>query len=251
MPDAAQNKEDEGDNLKSLFLTILWALFIAFFLRVFIFQPFTIPSESMEPNLIRGDYIITSKYSVGYGRYAADPLPFPVKNGRFLEREPKRGDVIVFKPIDETQHFIKRLVGVPGDRIQLIDGILYINETPSPQLSTDIAGPRDARNYGAAVKVETIAGRNGHLTYDEVVNHPSDNSGVYVVPGGHYFMLGDNRDNSGDSRFDQPRGIGFVPAENIVGKAEFILLSARDEFSIIRPWTWNNVRGDRFFKGIR
>ncbi len=251
MSEAAQDGKEEKDNFKSLFLTILWALFIAFFLRVFIFQPFTIPSESMEPNLIRGDYIITSKYSVGYGKYAADPLPFPVRNGRLLEREPKRGDVIVFKPKDIKQHYIKRLVGVPGDRIQMIDGILYINNEPSPLVSTDLEGPKDAKDRGAMVKIETIAGRKGHFTFDDVVNHPNDNTGIYIVPDGHYFMIGDNRDNSGDSRFLQPQGIGFVPAENIVGKAEFILLSARDEFSIIRPWTWNNVRGDRFFKGIR
>jgi len=251
MSETAQNDEKQGDSFRSLFLTMLWALFIAFFLRVFIFQPFTIPSESMEPNLIRGDYIITSKYSVGYGRYAADPLPFPARNGRFLEREPKRGDVIVFKPKDHKQHFIKRLVGIPGDRIQMIDGILYINDAPSPLVSTDLAGPKDAKNRGAAVKIETIAGRKGHLIFDEIINDPSDNTGIYEVPKGHYFMIGDNRDNSGDSRFKQSRGVGFVPAENIVGKAEFILLSARDEFSIIRPWTWNNVRGDRFFKGIR
>jgi len=149
--EAAHDDKKQGDNLKSLFLTILWALFIAFFLRVFIFQPFTIPSESMEPNLIRGDYIITSKYSVGYGRYAADPLPFPARNGRFMEREPKRGDVIVFKPKDQKEHFIKRLVGVPGDRIQLVDGFQQILRDLGMPKTT--APPSKLRRYKTGMDI--------------------------------------------------------------------------------------------------
>lgn len=252
MAKADLDTPEESESFKSFFTTILGALFIAFLLRVFVFQPFTIPSASMEPNLIRGDYIITSKYSVGYGRFAADPLPFPAKNGRIFEREPKRGDVIVFKPKDTKEHYIKRLVGVPGDKIQMIAGILYINERPSPLLDTELRGPDDARHRGAQVKIETIAGNDPHLIFDHVLNSDTDDTGVYVVPAGHYFMIGDNRDNSGDSRMTFSKGgIGFVPSENIIGKAEFVLLSARDGFSIFKPWTWGKFRSDRFFKGIK
>lgn len=247
-----EKKEETSDSFGSLFVTILWALLIAFALRIFVFQPFTIPSESMEPNLIRGDYIITSKYSVGYGRYAADPLPFPSGKGRLFEREPNRGDVIVFKPKDLKQHYIKRLVGLPGDRIQMIAGILYINDVPVKLNIADIQGPEDARYFGAKVKKESIDGRRYHLVFDHIINNPSDNTGIYMVPDRHYFMLGDNRDHSGDSRMTLSEGgVGFVPAENIIGKAEFVLLSVKDGFSIFKPWTWGRVRGDRFFKGIK
>lgn len=240
------------DGWKSLFVTIFWALVIAFLLRIFVFQPFTIPSASMEPNLIEGDYIITSKYSVGYGRYAAEPLPFPVKSGRLFEREPKRGDIVVFKPENIRKHYIKRLVGLPGDRIQMIAGILYINEHPASLSDTDQKGPEDADYYGANTKVETIKGQNQYLIYDHIGNNDVDNTDVYLVPEGHYFMLGDNRDHSGDSRMTlRQGGINFVPAENIIGRAEFVLLSAREGFSLIKPWTWGELRGDRFFKGLR
>lgn len=243
---------EKKDGWKSLFVTVFWALVVAFLLRIFIFQPFTIPSGSMEPNLIEGDYIITSKYTVGYGRYAAEPLPFPVSKGRLFEREPSRGDVVVFKPKNIPKHYIKRLVGLPGDRIQMIAGILYINDEPSSLSTTRDKGPEDARNFGAVAQVETIAGQSQHLLYDTIGNSLTDNTEEFVVPAGHYFMIGDNRDRSGDSRMTKRQGgIGFVPSENIIGKAEFVLLSARDDFSLIKPWTWGELRKERFFKGIQ
>ena len=249
MADTAQ-EEDKKDGFKSLVVTMLWALLIAFVLRVLVFQPFTIPSESMVPNLIKGDYIIASKYSVGYGPYAADPLPIPVKNGRLFEREPKRGDVIVFKPDGERQHYVKRLVGLPGDRIQMISGILYINEQPSALSNTKLAGPLDIDKIGT-IKLETFSGGKKHIILDKVQNYDWDNTDVYLVPDRHYFMMGDNRDNSGDSRMRLHTGVGLIPSENIIGKAEFVLLSAQDGFSIFKPWTWGKLRGDRWFKGIK
>ncbi len=248
----AEDAGKEKSGWKNLFITVFWALVVAFLLRIFIFQPFTIPSASMEPNLIEGDYIITSKYTVGYGRYAADPLPFPVSEGRLFEREPKRGDVIVFKPKNIRKHYIKRLVGLPGDRIQMIAGILYINNEPSNLSETTDKGPVDADNYGAKVQIETIGGQSRHLIYDSIGNSLTDDTDEFIVPDGHYFMIGDNRDRSGDSRMTlRQGGIDFVPSENIIGKAEFILLSARQDFSLIKPWTWGELRRERFFKAIR
>jgi len=250
MADAAQDEDEKSGGFKNLFVTILWALIIAFLLRIFVFQPFTIPSESMVPNLIKGDYIIASKYSVGYGPHAADPLPIPVKNGRLFEREPNRGDVIVFKPEGDRQHFVKRLVGIPGDRVQMIAGILYINDEPSSLVATKLEGPKDRDGVGV-IKMETLPGTHKHLILDKIQNYDWDNTDVYLVPDGYYFMIGDNRDNSGDSRMRIHTGVGLIPSENIIGKAEFVLLSAEDGFSIFKPWTWNKIRGDRFFKGIK
>ena len=135
MTDAAEsNDEDEKKKggIRETLVTVLWALGIAFVLRTFIFQPFHIPTGSMVPGLLPGDYIITSKYSVGYGKYSATPFPFPKKKGRFFERELKRGDVIVFRPEGGNKTFIKRLVGLPGDQIQMKDGRLYLNGTQVP-----------------------------------------------------------------------------------------------------------------------
>ncbi len=245
-------KTEQKETVGGFLSTFFWALVIAFGLRTFIFQPFTIPSASMEPNLIEGDYIITSKYSVGYGRYAADPLPFPVKSGRLFERMPKRGDVIVFKPEGRKEHFIKRMIGLPGDKVQLVDGVLQINGTAIPQKVTKRIGPQDAKYSGAEILVETPMNNEDYLIFDHIKNNPSDNSSVFTVPVGYYFMMGDNRDHSGDSRMTAAQGgIGFVPAENLIGRAEFILLSAKDDFSLFKPWTWNRIRGDRFFVGLR
>ncbi|NNE58806.1 MAG: signal peptidase I [Hellea sp.] len=236
---------------KSLLTTIFVALLIAYLLRVFIFQPFTIPSASMEPNLIKGDYIITSKYSVGYGKYAAEPLRFPMKTGRLLERGPERGDIVVFKPVNNPKHYIKRVVGLPGDQVQMKSGELYLNDTLIVQTYADREGPKGAQDYGAQVMVETFRGESAHLIFEKEHNRLGDTP-VYHVPAGHYFMMGDNRDNSDDSRKTHADGgIGFVPSQNIIGKAEFILFSAKDDFSIIKPWTWSQFRADRFFKGLQ
>jgi len=234
--------------------TVLWALGIAFVLRTFIFQPFHIPSGSMLPGLMKGDYIITSKYSVGYGRHAATPFPFPVKKGRLFERDVVRGDVLVFRPEGDNKNFIKRLVGMPGDQIQMKQGLLYINGERVP---IEVTGEDEFINgFGnvepAEVLTETFSNGNVHQIYDSQKNSPLDKTQVRTVPAGHYFMMGDNRDNSFDSRVPVSKGgAGFVPMENIIGKAEIVLLSVDDDFVIYKPWTWFNVRGDRWFKGIK
>ena len=247
-------KDKSGNPILEILSTVAWALGIAIVLRTFLFQPFHIPSGSMLPGLMKGDYIITTKYSLGYGKYAATPLPFPVKNGRLFEREPERGDVIVFRPEGDNKNFIKRLVGLPGDQMQMQNGQLYIN---GERIKSEIVAEETYVNqYGneaiAEAWRETFANGNSHLVYDAQKNSQLDKTSVFTVPSGHYFMMGDNRDNSFDSRVSVLKGgAGFVPTENLMGKAEFVLLSADEDFVLFKPWTWVNMRGDRFFKGIK
>ena len=243
----------KGGTLRETLSTIAWALGIAIILRTFLFQPFHIPSGSMQPGLIQGDYIITSKYSLGYGKHAATPLPFPVKSGRLFEREPKRGDVIVFRPEGGRNNLIKRLVGFPGEQIQMISGILYINGervgvvTEGEEIRLDRYGNDDP----VEVQNETLPGGDTNRIYDDLKNSTADNTSVFTVPAGHYFFMGDNRDHSADSRVAAPAGAGYVPTENLMGKAEFVLLSVKRDFSIKKPWTWHKINGKRFFKGVK
>lgn len=247
---AKKQKSELGETLS----TIIWAVGIALVLRTFLFQPFHIPSGSMLPGLIKGDYIITSKYSVGYGRYAAAPLPFPGDEGRFFEREPERGDVLVFRPDGDDKNFIKRLVGLPGDKLQMQEGRLFIN---GEMADLDLIGEEtwvDGNNKDVLAEAwkESFPNGTSHVVYDSQKNSRGDNTAVYTVPAGKYFMLGDNRDNSGDSRWPvRNSGAGYVPASNIIGRAEIVLLSVSNDFVIYKPWTWANMRGDRFFKRIK
>lgn len=245
-----KQKSELGETLS----TVIWAVGIALVLRTFLFQPFHIPSGSMLPGLIKGDYIITSKYSVGYGRHAATPLPFPRKEGRLFERGLDRGDVLVFRPEGDNKNFIKRLVGLPGDTLQMQGGRLILN---GEALETKMTGEetfRDQFNNEVLTEIwsETFPNQESHIVYDSQENSPSDNTRIFTVPTGHYFMMGDNRDNSGDSRFAvRNGGAGNIPATNIIGKAEIVLLSVDDDFVLYKPWTWLNMRGDRFFKRIK
>jgi len=250
----AKDKKKSANPIIETLSTIAWALGIAIVLRTFLFQPFHIPSGSMLPGLMKGDYIITTKYSLGYGTYAAAPLPFPVKKGRLFERKPDRGDVIVFRPEGDNKNFIKRLVGLPGDQMQVQKGKLFIN---GKAVSVELIGEQEFVNqYGdnaiAEAWRETFENGNEHIYFDAQTNNPLDNTSVFTVPSGHYFMMGDNRDNSFDSRVPVIKGgAGFIPTENLMGKAEFVLLSVDNDFALFKPWTWANMRGDRFFKGIK
>jgi signal peptidase I len=235
--------------------TVVYALLIALFLRVIFFQPFTIPSASMEPNLYEGDYIIVSKFSYGYSRHSI-PFSPPIFSGRILEQVPHRGDVIVFKlPSDNRTDYVKRIIGLPGDRIQMKAGLLYLNgvQVPRQFLGTG----REQTPYGAVHDVmkfrETLPGGKSFVTQDFGTDGDWDNTDVYVVPERHYFMMGDNRDNSSDSRVPPEQGgVGYVPAENLVGKAQIILLSWHPGASIFKPWTWvMNARPSRFFHSLK
>jgi len=231
--------------------TIGGALLIALVLRVALFEPFTIPSESMEPGVRTGDYIVVSKFDYGWSRHSI-PLSPPLFHGRVLAPHgPRRGDVVVFKlPRDTSQTYIKRLIGLPGDRVRLADGTVFVNGRPIAQADAGFTRDPGAPDVTVLKRVERWPDGPPYVTFDRGPGHDGDDTGTYLVPEGHYFMLGDNRDNSLDSRWPSAVGVGLVPAENLVGQARFVLLSWRDA-SILKPWTWLNVDFGRFFRAIR
>ncbi|KFI30932.1 signal peptidase I [Paenirhodobacter enshiensis] len=272
---ASSKKTDSGfvETIK----TIVWALVIAGVVRTLFFQPFFIPSGSMKDTLLVGDFLFVNKMAYGYSRYScpfasADFSPCPIE-GRLFASEPKRGDVVVFRHPVQNVDFIKRLVGLPGDKIQMIDGTLYINGTAAPQEPagnfTEIKEPQGAQGTpprcvndpvglgGTCIKQRFIETLPGNTPSDPPVKHDilnisdswmADNTPVLTVPEGEYFFMGDNRDNSEDSRFPQSvGGVGFVPAQYLVGRADRIMFSSAGK-SLMYFWTW---RPDRFFKAVK
>ncbi|GIU65861.1 signal peptidase I [Candidatus Phycosocius spiralis] len=246
----------KGESIKDNIKTVFFALSIAFVLRVFLFQPFNIPSESMRPGLVVGDYLWTSKWDYGFSHVS---IPFEPKlfKGRIFGHEPTRGDVVVFKlPADGKTDYIKRLIGLPGDRIQVVGGQLIINGTPVPH---ELLQPETIKDQsGNVLSVnrykETLPNGRSYITYDMQTNGMFDDTQVFVVPEGHYFMMGDNRDNSTDSRADPilQSGVGFVPAENLVGRGRIVLLSFDETTRFYLPWTWfTGMRWDRLAVPIR
>jgi len=223
--------------------TIVYALLIAGVIRSFLFQPFNIPSGSMMDTLLVGDYLFVSKSAYGYSRYS---FPFGVIpfSGRFFASEPKRGDIVVFKwPRDNSTDYIKRLVGLPGDRIQVKDGVLYINDKAVPKVKADdFVGDYEGQIRHVDRYRETLPNGVSYYVLDRDRDGNLDNTEVFLVPEGHYFMMGDNRDNSDDSR----AGVGYVPFENFVGKAEIIFFSTDGSARIWEVWKWPfAIRYDR------
>jgi signal peptidase I len=216
--------------------TIVYALLIAGVIRSFLFQPFNIPSGSMEGTLLIGDYLFVSKSTYGFSRYSF-PFGLIPFSGRFaVMSEPQRGDIVVFKfPPDNSTDYIKRLIGLPGDRIQMKDGVLYINDMAVPKvkvedyIDTSTGEPRNVPRYR-----ETLPNGVSYDVLDRDAEGNLDNTQVFVVPEGHYFMMGDNRDNSADSRVD----VGYVPFENLVGKAEVLFFSTNGSARIWEVWKW-------------
>ena len=248
-------KSSAAGEVVEIVKTVVYALLIALVLRVLFFQPFTIPSASMEPNLYQGDYIIVSKYSYGYSRHSI-PFSPDLFSGRIFEHAPERGDIVVFKlPSNIHTDYVKRVIGLPGDRIQMKQGLLYLNGKQIPRTFEGTA--KEDSGYGFVREIarykETLPGGRTFMTNDFGTDGELDNTDVYVVPQGHYFMMGDNRDNSSDSRVPpEAGGVGYVPAENLVGKAQIILLSWNPGASLFKPWTWVlNVRPSRFFNVLR
>lgn len=235
------------DNVK----TILYALALAMVLRFTIAQPFRIPSGSMQPTLEVGDYIVVTKWSYGYGRFSFAPLEGLLPHGRLFGREPERGDVVVFRPTPEPDRdFIKRVIGMPGDRIRMVNGVLHINDQPVERQSMGLVAFHN--QDGAIERVpafrETLPNGASYVTFDRGRTE-LDNTREFVVPDGHYFMMGDDRDNSADSRV--PSVVGFVPYDNIVGPAQFVVVSFDRSTSLLRPWTlFTGFRGERFLKAV-
>jgi signal peptidase I len=247
-PDKAAKKQ-AGDSWVETIKTIVYALLIAFVIRTFLFQPFNIPSGSMENTLLIGDYLFIEKFSYGYSRHSF-PFSIPPFQGRVFGSSAQRGDVVVFKmpnadSPDYMKDFIKRVIGLPGDRVQMIDGQLHLNGRPIPKVRVAdyvTAEPpcpmaTDAGQdgfYHVPRYRETLPGGKSYYVLDCMPEGPSDNTQVYVVPPGHYFMMGDNRDNSADSRAD----VGYVPAENFEGRAVILFFSIGESAVWYEPWTW-------------
>jgi signal peptidase I len=236
---------------------VVQALAIALVVRVFFYQPFNIPSGSMKETLLIGDYLFVSKLSYGYSRYSFPLDAFNLFSGRIFASEPVRGDVAVFKlPRDNATDYIKRVIGLPGDTIQMKGGQLFINGTavpkkPSGTFTTieDDGAPQEIPAFE-----ETLPNGVTYTVLDAEPNGPLDNVGPYTVPEGHYFMMGDNRDNSTDSRVQYQ--VGPVPFENFIGRAEIIFFSAPvddpEAMRWTRPWTWPfDIRWGRFFNLVR
>jgi signal peptidase I len=234
------------ETLKTIGAVVLIFLVV----RVFLFQPFTIPSASMEPTVLTGDYLIISKFNYGFSRHSI-PFSPPLFQGRVFDHAPQRGDIIVFKlPRDGQTDYIKRLIGLPGDRIQMRQGVLFLNGKPVPR--QEMAPVIEPGPLGLDQKVyryrETLPDGKTYVTNSFGVDGDVDNTAVYVVPPHNYFFLGDNRDNSADSRYPESIGVGFVPEENLVGKADLVLMSWNDKASLFKPWTWIlDLRPSRFF----
>jgi signal peptidase I len=228
-----------------------WGLLIALVLRIFIFQPYTIPSSSMEPGLRTGDYVIVSKFSYGWSR-ASVPFDPPLPAGRLLERSPHRGDVIVFRlPRDPQVVYVKRLIGLPGDRVQVSAGQVFVNGKAIPQHPLGFTEDPEAPGRRVLRVAEPRTDGRTYVTYVGPPGGEADNTGVYVVPAGHFFFMGDNRDNSLDSRWPPAEGgVGYVPAENLIGKVDVVMMSWRPGASVLKPWTWLNLRPSRFLHPV-
>ncbi|MBO0663216.1 signal peptidase I [Jiella sp. MQZ9-1] len=240
MVDQAERRDQGGfgETVK----VIIQALILALVIRTFLFQPFSIPSGSMMPTLLVGDYLFVSKWSYGFSKYSF-PFSPDLFEGRILSSQPHRGDVVVFrKPNEVDVDYIKRLVGLPGDHIQVRNDIFYLNGKPVPRQPAGEFTFEDgtkAKQYR-----ETLPNGVSYITLDLTPDSAGDNTREFVVPPGHYFMMGDNRDNSLDSRFD----VGYVPFENLVGKARIIFFSIKDDVSPLEIWNWpSDLRPSRFF----
>ncbi len=262
------DKEKNENSVTEWGKTILYALLLAGLIRTLFFQPFWIPSGSMKDTLLVGDFLFVNKMAYGYSRYSCPFSLCPI-SGRIFATMPKRGDVVVFKNPNDKADFIKRLIGLPGDRIQMKKGLLYINGTPVKVVPAGVfeeikapQGPvgntprcaNDPVERGGICKKtrmrETLPNGVTHdilNIYDSRAGTLPDNSKIYTVPEGQFMFMGDNRDNSEDSRFSRIEGgVGFVPFENLEGRADRIIFSSAGR-SILAFWTW---RKDRFFKAI-
>ena len=241
------SKKTVIDNVKTLF----YALIIAIIIRSLLLQPFYIPSSSMEPTLLVGDRLFVTKFSYGYSKHSF-PFSPPIINNRIFFSKPQRGDVVVFKtPSDNRTDYIKRLIGLPGDKIQFVDSNLYLNnsEILKSRLPSNEKIYCGNKTIDVFIFKEKLSDKKMHVTA-YMKDFPNNSSDVFIVPEDHYFFLGDNRDCSKDSRFLS--SVGYVHKDNLVGKAQFIFFSSDKSIaSFFVFWKWHqSIRFNRFFKKI-
>jgi signal peptidase I len=265
MAKADKKPETIGEVIVDLIKTLVYAGLIAGAFRTLFFQPFWIPSASMKDTLLIGDFLFVNKMAYGYSAVSCPFSLCPI-SGRILGSEPQRGDVVVFRHPVSNEDYIKRLIGLPGDKVQVKAGVVWLNGVALPQepagVFEEIMEPQGSMgNYPncsngrpqegqPCVKnrlIETLPEGKQHAILNTAENERLDDTGIFEVPPGHYFFMGDNRDDSTDSRVSQDRsGVGFVPAENLIGRADRIVFSSAGK-SLLFFWTW---RSDRFFKSI-
>ena len=232
-------------NIKS----ILVAIFIALLIRSFIFEPFNIPSGSMKPNLLVGDFIFVSKYSYGFSKHSL-PFSIPLIPGKIFSNTPERGDVVVFKtPENNRTDYIKRVIGLPGDKIEIKNGIIFINGSEILRKKLNDFIDTDNKTSNKRVRMYNEYFFNKEINILDITdNGIADNTQLFNVPENHFFVMGDNRDNSQDSRFNT---VGFIPFENIIGKAQFIFFSLENS-RFLEFWKWpKSIRWNRIFQKIQ
>ena len=242
----------------NFFISFFLILIVALFFRAFFFQSYNIPSGSMLKNLFVGDYIFVSKFTYGYSKNSL-PFSLPIIPGRLFASSPKRGDVVVFKlPSDGRTDYIKRVIGLPGDRIQIINGMVFVNNNKLGYKKIGTFNDNNlinrknrslgCRNEDLDIILETLPNGISYEVLDSNTQSYADNTGIYNVPENHFFMMGDNRDNSQDSRY--LKSVGFVPFDNIVGRAEIIFFSWNWK-KISKPNCSTSIEWSRIFQRIK